>query len=159
DLDEATEATLDERVLRDEGFFEAIELVEDDIVDEYVREKTPPEQRRAIEAFLSTPERQRHVQLLQALAVGPERPGALTASGPTACAAAAGGATKNLQWSSWALLAAAASLVIAVGASLYLGVQASRLRADLMAEVRPQTEQLRALEGRLKELSPPPLSL
>jgi hypothetical protein len=159
DLDEADEARLDERVLSDQSFFEVVELVEDDIVDEYVRGETPPAARRGVEAFLSTPERQRHVNLTQALARERQRLDASTSPGATRIVASVGHAAGPPHWTRWALLAAAASLMITASASVYFGVQARRLRAELIAAIEPQSEQLRALDRRVSELSAPPLAL
>lgn len=62
-------ASVEERLLTDDNFFEEFELVKDDLIDQYVTQQLTPEDRRRFEQyFLTTPERRKDVRHAQALA-------------------------------------------------------------------------------------------
>lgn len=68
ELTEEDQQTLEERLLTDNGYFERLQLLEDELVDDYARGSlTPGEQEKFDSFFLCTPERYQKLRFASAL--------------------------------------------------------------------------------------------
>jgi hypothetical protein len=68
ELSEAEEMRLEERLLEDKEYFEEFQLVEDDLIDDYVSGALSPREVEKFENyFMATPERQRQVSVAKLL--------------------------------------------------------------------------------------------
>src|SRR5205085_3570343 len=66
--DESVCARIEERLLADEAYFEALLIAEEELLDDYVRDALTPAERASVEQhFLTTPERQQQLTAAQAL--------------------------------------------------------------------------------------------
>ncbi|HWC76398.1 MAG TPA: hypothetical protein VG778_02995 [Blastocatellia bacterium] len=116
---------IDERHFGDREFIEQLLVVEDDLIDSYVRGDLSPTDRRQFEThFMRSPERQRRVILARSLMHVVSNPRKVEQVARTS-----GRETKRRS-QSWVVIPLAASLVL-VATSLWLVLQISRLNAQL----------------------------
>jgi hypothetical protein len=144
---EADRAGVEERLFNDPTFFEAAELIEDDLIEEYAQGRVPEEERSAFEAFLSSRGRRRQLDLTLQLqrelgspsagapgqAAGVDVPRAVVPLRPT---------PRATTW--WPSLAVAASLVIATAAAVSSVRQAATI-GQLTASLERTTAEVSAL--------------
>jgi hypothetical protein len=116
---------LDERYFGDRDFIEQLLVVEDELIDSYVRGELSPSDRRDFENhFLRSPERQQRVALANKwLRLVSSRKGVAPIAEPSL-------RRKLRSIPSWVVLPLAASLLFAA-TSLWLGLQITRLNAEL----------------------------
>src|SRR6185295_6585139 len=100
ELSEAERAGVETRLLTDDGLFEELVLLEEDLIDEYVFGELSPGVRERLEThFAAAPERQEAIRLARML----RQRSQVTESATTARA--------QLSWRTWGAAAAAALLV------------------------------------------------
>src|ERR1041384_1233597 len=74
DLPEEQQVAIEDRAFADKDYLALITSVENDLIDEYVRQELSPTERQQFERqFLASAERRKRVEFAKALARGPER--------------------------------------------------------------------------------------
>ena len=74
DLPEEQQVAIEDRAFADKDYLALVTAVENDLIDEYVRQELSPTERQQFERqFLASAERRKRVEFAKALARGPER--------------------------------------------------------------------------------------
>jgi len=132
DVDAAAADALEARLLTDGDFFDRVTVVEDELIEDYVRGRVPPHERHRVERFLANPHRQRQLTLTRALVARFDH---ATPSSESPAATANRASTVPARGASWPIrwvpLAAAASLVVSMASSGYLWVRTTQLQDQL----------------------------
>ena len=138
DLEEGLRPELEELLITDSDAFEALGVIEDELIEEYLGETGSPAERRVFEQhFLSTPEGMRRLRLARALK---SRAFAPIRSRETETRAARIAPARPSAWQpAWVGLAAA--LVVSIVGNAW---QASHYQAELARVVRPSPQALPA---------------
>lgn len=150
--DEKAEQQLEERLLADDAFVEQVQMVEDELIEDYARGALGPRERERFEAhFLKTPRRRRKLMIVEGM-----REAATDAAAPRARAGRASW-LNSLFLPRWKL-AAAALLLVAAGLGVWRAFfYSSQVDRGLVALHEAYREQ-RPLETRITGFSYAPFS-
>ena len=147
-LDDQRRLEIEERLVTDPEAFDALELVEEELVDQYADDLLSSGDRRDFErSFLTTPERRRQVAFVRLL-----REQAARASGPRVSSRRTSFGSFSAAWAA----PLAASLCVAVGLSAWLLVRQASLIGEihrLDARRASQEQAASRLSGELNALS------